>query len=109
MSTDKIQRQLRVSDIRLDFQPSENLVEETVQTYFNRLKWGKPLPPLTVRFDGQNHFLQDGFHRLEAARRLGIKMIDAEISRGTLQEMEAEWRHYLKQLKTSLSMKPEQT
>lgn len=46
----------------------------------------------TVRFDGQNHFLQDGFHRLEAALRLGIKLIDAEISSGTLQEMQAEWR-----------------
>ena len=46
MSNEKIQRQLRVSDIRLDFQPSENLIKETVQTYVDRLRCGEPLPPI---------------------------------------------------------------
>lgn len=90
---------LPISKIRLDFQPGENLIPEVVQKY---IEDGGPFDPLTVKFDGTNYFLEDGFHRLEAARRLGHTAIDAEVSPGTLADMEANFAEYLKQLKRQL-------
>ena len=93
---------LRISVIRLDFQPKENLIEERVQVYVDRLKRGETLPMLRVRFDGRNYFLEDGFHRVEAARRCGRKTLLSEILPGTLDSMEADFRDYLKHLRNSL-------
>ena len=97
---------LRLSTIRLDFQPAENLIEETVQMYVGRLERGETLPPIRVRFDGSSYFLEDGFHRVEAARRCGRKTLKAEILPGTLTEMEAEFRDYLNRLRDHLRAKP---
>jgi hypothetical protein len=47
--------------------------------------------------------LKDGFHRLEAARRLKHRKILAEVTNGTLEEMEAEWRQELEALKRNLA------
>ena len=98
-------RSLHISAIRLDFQPAENLIEETVQMYVEQLKRGEILPLLRVRFDGRNYFLEDGFHRVEAAKRCGVKTLDAEVLPGTLTEMESEFEDYLKRLRTDLKSK----
>ena len=88
---------LQIAIIRLDFQPAENLDEETVLVYLHRLKSGAHIPPLTVRFDGENYFLQDGFHRLEASKRSSLQSVEADILPGTLEQMEAEFREDLKE------------
>lgn len=98
-------RRLRIAQIRLAFQPAECLIEETVQAYVDRLKRGDRLTPLRVRFDGASYFLEDGFHRLEAARRLRLKTVEARIIPGTLAEMETEYGDYLKRLRTELRRK----
>lgn len=98
-------RRLAIDIIRLDFQPAENLIEETVLGYIELLRDGKKLEPVQVRFDGKHFLLQDGFHRLEAARRVGASIIIAEVSPGTLAEMEAEFQQGLKQIKASLAGK----
>jgi hypothetical protein len=72
-------------------QDRECLIEEVVQTYLARIAEEEALDPVTVRFDGESYFLQDGSHRVEAARRSGFSEIDAEVLPGTLQEMEAEF------------------
>ena len=95
-------RKLRLSAIRLDFQPPGNLIEETVLMYVERLERGETLPPLRVRFDGSNYFLEDGFHRVEAARRCGLKTLRTEILPGTLAQMEANFKSYLSRLRDSL-------
>jgi len=87
---------LSVDAISLDFQPSENLSEDIVSTYVDTLRRGDPLPPVRVRYDGTNYFLEDGFHRIEAMRRTGIKQTDAEIQPGTIAEMEAEFSRALR-------------
>ena len=92
-----------VNAIRLDFQPLENLIEETVHDYVGRIERGEALAPLSVRFDGQSYFLEDGFHRVEAAKRCGVKSLRAEIVAGTLAEMEVDFRDYIDHLKKSLS------
>jgi ParB-like chromosome segregation protein Spo0J len=86
---------IRISKLRLDFQLPEHLIEEGVGQYVEILRNGQVLPPIYVRFDGVNYFLQDGFHRVEAAKREGIEEVDAEIAPGTLDEMESEFRDSL--------------
>jgi hypothetical protein len=98
---------LTISNIRLDFQPAENRDEGKVQEYVARMQNGDRPSPIRVRFDGSNYFCEDGFHRLEAARRVGLKTIQAEIRPGTLEDMETEFREYLERLKASLKeLKP---
>ena len=93
---------MTINRIRLDFQPPENLIEETVQEYVEQIRRGDKLTPVYVRFDGSDYFCQDGFHRLEAARRTGLKKIKAEVFPGTLADMEADWQECLKRLHADL-------
>ena len=86
----------------MGFQPAENLICETVQTYIERLKRGDKLPPVRVRFDGKSYWLEGGFHRLEAARKVGRKMIAAKVIPGTRAEMELHFREYINTLKAKL-------
>jgi hypothetical protein len=95
-------RVLRISTIELDFQPRENLIPEVVQGYIERLKRGDKLPPVRVRSDGKDYWLEDGFHRLEAARKIGRKTIAAEVIPGTRAEMDLDYTNYLKTLKAKL-------
>ena len=94
---------LRIETIRLDFQPAENLIEETVQKYVACLKCGEELAPLSVRFDGHTYFLADGFHRVAAAKRCGVTTLEADVTPGTLEEMEAEFSDHLKRLRARLA------
>ena len=86
----------------LDFQERECLIEEVVQPYLTRIAEGETLEPVTVRFDGESYFLQDGYHRVEAAQRSGLREIDVEIFPGTLQDMEAEFREMLRVIRADL-------
>ena len=96
-------KRLAIKTIRLDFQRPENLLEETVTEYVYRLRRRESLLPIRVRFDGTNYFLEDGFHRLEAARRIGRKQIKARILLGTLAQMEVRWNKALDRLKADLA------
>jgi uncharacterized protein (DUF1015 family) len=93
---------ISVNAIRLDFQPQENLLEDTVNEYVEMLQHGEELPPIRLRFDGTDYFLEDGFHRVEAAKRVGVGEIEAEILPGTLADMEVNFQEYLKALKKSI-------
>jgi uncharacterized ParB-like nuclease family protein len=93
---------LRISEIRLDFQSPSHLMEETVEEYVRRMRQGDRLEPVRVRFDGTNYYCENGFHRLEAARRIGRKRIKAQILKGTPAKMEAGFQKFLKALKKSL-------
>ncbi len=95
-------RVLRISTIRLDFQPAENLIPDTVQMYVERFKRGGKCSPVRVRFDGTSYWLEDGFHRLEAVRSLGRKTIAAKVIPGTLADMELHFKDYLKALRAQL-------
>jgi ParB/Sulfiredoxin domain len=70
---------IELSVLRLDFQSSECLDEEAVQEKMQRLLDAEAFEPIIVRFDGESYFVQDGFHRVEAARRCGVSEIEAEI------------------------------
>ena len=47
---------------------------------------GAVFPPVIVFHDGADYWLADGFHRVEAARKIDRKEIEAEIRDGTARD-----------------------
>lgn len=85
---------VNINTVRVDggTQMRAGLNEATVQEYYDTLytqervtDW--PFPPIVVFHDGQDNWLADGFHRLEAVRRLlkgnQVHEIPADIRAGT--------------------------
>ena len=56
---------------------------ETVHDYAEDMLKGAVFPPIVVFFDGTDYWLGDGYHRVEAARKIERESIDAEIRQGT--------------------------
>lgn len=59
---------------------------ETVADYADDMLAGATFPPVVVYFDGTDHWLADGFHRIEAARKIGHETIEAEIKEGSARD-----------------------
>jgi len=74
--------------IRLDggTQLREQLDDYVVQEYGDKLVNGTDLGPLDVFYDGEAHWLADGFHRIAAAKLAKLASIEARIHRGTLRD-----------------------
>ena len=68
-------RRLRIDRLCLDFQPHENLINDTVTEYMDCMRRREKIDPVEVCFDGTNYNLKDRFHRVQAAIRLGRKTI----------------------------------
>jgi ParB-like chromosome segregation protein Spo0J len=94
---------LRLDSLRLDFQDPECLLEDVVHEKMREIAAGESFEPIIVRYDGESYFLQDGFHRVEAARRCAVPELDAEILAGTLQDMEQEFQESLARIKSDLA------
>ncbi len=80
---------LPIPAISLEFQDPECLDVEKVWDYKERARIGEVLMPVHVYYDGEIYRLFDGFHRLTALRELGMNEVDAEITFGTRQDMDA--------------------
>jgi hypothetical protein len=59
---------------------------ETVNDYASDMLSGATFPPIVVFDDGADLWLGDGFHRVEAARKIESETIVAEIRRGTARD-----------------------
>jgi hypothetical protein len=57
--------------------------DETVAEYTERYLAGAKMPPLVVFNDGENYWLADGFHRLQALLASGTPNALCEINKGT--------------------------
>ena len=81
---------IRLDALRLDggTQSRDGLDEETVKEYAATMKENGTYewPAIKVVFDGQNYWLVDGFHRVEAAKRANRSYFWAEIIQGTQRE-----------------------
>jgi hypothetical protein len=80
--------QIELSKIRRDggTQSRVKLDMETVKEYMSAMSEGAKFPPITVFYDGQDYWLADGFHRLEAIKvRSWVENpnIEAEVLQGT--------------------------
>lgn len=92
-----------VASLRLDggTQPRANLDDDTLAEYTERMRrsprdttipkrdrevvdtTGKAFPPIEVFFDGTNHWLADGFHRVAAAKAAKLDTFQAFVRSGT--------------------------
>ncbi len=55
---------------------------DVVREYADDMAAGAEFPPVVVYHDGTDYWLADGFHRVEAARKLECDTIDAEVLDG---------------------------
>jgi hypothetical protein len=76
---------LAVGKIRRDSgaQFRDALSESHIGNMVEALRDGAPLPPVDVFFDGRDHWLADGEHRLEAHERAGRDEIVAHVRDGS--------------------------
>ena len=81
-------KKLEISLIRLDggTQPRAELNHDVVTEYADAMKSGAIFPPITVFFDGTEHWLADGFHRLQASKNLALSVIQVDILQGSLRD-----------------------
>lgn len=79
---------LRLDQLRLDggTQPREALDPDLVNEYAEAMQEGPSFPPPIVFHDGAAYWLADGFHRIEAMRKLGREHADAEVRPGALRD-----------------------
>src|SRR5262245_26619169 len=59
---------------------------ETVNDYADDLLNGATFPPVVVFHDGTNFWLGDGFHCVEAARKINRETIVADVRKGTARD-----------------------
>lgn len=64
-------------------QPRAQLDLMIVADYAEAMKDGAQFPPVILFYDGETHWLADGFHRYRAAEQVGQVDIDADIKQGT--------------------------
>jgi len=76
---------LELKQLRIDggTQPREQIDDNVVADYMERLREGVEFPPVVVFFDSSAYWLADGFHRYYANRRLARTHIEAEVHEGT--------------------------
>ena len=58
----------------------------TVEDYAAALADGAAFPPVVVFFDGERHWLADGFHRVAAHEAAGVEDVLAEVRQGTRED-----------------------
>lgn len=87
-------KSIQLSAIRIDggTQSREALNQATVAEYAEAMTDGATFPPVTLFFDGSNHWLADGFHRYFAAKQVGFTDMPAEVREGT--QLDAQWASY---------------
>jgi len=81
-------KDLPLDVLRLDggTQPRVRIDWDVVQEYAERMRAGDRFDPATVFFDGTDHWVSDGFHRIHAAREAEQATFQSEIWEGPLEE-----------------------
>lgn len=74
-----------IASIRVDggTQSREKVDALVVAEYAQEMKDGIEFPPVTLFFDGVDHWVADGFHRLHAHTQIGRVSIQANVHTGT--------------------------
>jgi hypothetical protein len=60
--------------------------DAVVDEYRDAVVGGAKFPPVTVFFDGEDHWLADGFYRLAARKKAGLASIPVDVKKGTQRE-----------------------
>lgn len=64
-------------------QSRASLNDEVIADYADKYSRGIFLPDIILFYDGADHWLADGFHRVHGARQAGLKQINADVRQGT--------------------------
>jgi predicted RNA-binding Zn-ribbon protein involved in translation (DUF1610 family) len=77
--------EIQLNTLRADggTQPRESIDPFVVEEYASAMQRGDSFPPVQVVYDGEDHWLYDGFHRLRAAKKNEAGSIAAEVQQGT--------------------------
>lgn len=80
--------ELSINQIRADggTQPRAELNGFVIADYADAMRAGAVFPPVIVFHDGTDYWLADGFHRLHAARQVGVVGIAADVHQGTCRD-----------------------
>jgi hypothetical protein len=74
-----------IDAINLDFSTQMRAVkidQATVEEYASDMEDGDEFPAVTLFFDGETYHIGDGFHRVEAARKIKRQTILADVQKG---------------------------
>ncbi len=63
-------------------QMREEMKPDVVREYADEMAAGVVFPPIIVFHDGAGYWLADGYHRVEAARKIDHDQIDADVREG---------------------------
>lgn len=76
---------LTLSKIRLDggTQPRAEIDPFVVDDYAAAMNEAAGFPAIVVFYDGKDHWLADGFHRVQAAMKAGLKTLASDVRQGT--------------------------
>ncbi len=75
---------IRSIKIDPDIQQRRDMIDSViVAEYTEAMRSGTPFPAVTVFYDGNTHWLADGFHRVEAADEAGLNTLAAVVYPGT--------------------------
>jgi hypothetical protein len=70
----------RQSGFDRQFRPTSARVRARWERVATAMRRGDPLPPVSLYRIGEAHFVRDGHHRVSAARALGWRDIDADVT-----------------------------
>lgn len=71
----------KVRDFDRRFRPTSGRSRERWERLSRASRTGESIPPIDVYQLGDYYFVQDGHHRVSVARALGLKVIDARVTR----------------------------
>lgn len=76
---------LALSFLRTDggTQPRAALRQDWVEEFAGDMEGGAEFPSVVAFYDGTDHWLADGFHRVAAARQVGWTNIEVDVRQGT--------------------------
>lgn len=83
-----MKKKLKLSQIRTDgkTQSRKSIDPKWVKNYAENMKEGAIFPLPVVFFDGTDHWLADGFHRVAAMKSNGLLEIEVEIREGSVRD-----------------------
>lgn len=81
-------KMVKLENIRIDggTQYRDQINQDVVKDYAEKMREGEEFPPLDTVFDGSTYWLVDGFHRYFASHDLGFKEVQVNYKPGTQEE-----------------------
>lgn len=100
-----MKKEIAIGEIRIDRSTQCRPVDDNiVLRYMALIEDGAIFPAVEIVFDGKNHWMWDGHHRLEAYRKLGKDHIPANVEEGT--KRDAIWLSFSANKKNAFPRQP---